>query len=79
MTEVKPGRYRHFKGKEYEVIGTAIHSETQEVLVIYRNLYDAPDYPKGSLWARPKEMFVGYKEIDGKQVKRFIHIDELTE
>ncbi|MBW2972241.1 DUF1653 domain-containing protein [Candidatus Woesearchaeota archaeon] len=71
MSEVKLGRYRHFKGKEYEVIGTAFHSETREELVIYRALYRTPDYPEGQLWARPKEMFLGTKNIDGKEVKRF--------
>jgi len=53
MTEpVKPGRYRHFKGGEYEVIGVARHSETDETLVVYRPLYE-----DSGLWVRPLSMF----------------------
>jgi hypothetical protein len=53
MNTVRPGRYRHYKGKEYTVIGVARHSETEEELVVYRQEYG--DY---GLWVRPKEMFV---------------------
>ena len=49
---IQPGRYRHFKGKEYQVLGLARHSETQELLVVYRALYG-----EGGLWVRPYEMF----------------------
>ena len=52
MTTIKPGRYRHFKGNEYEVIGTARHSETLEELVVYRALYD-----NGGLWGRPPALW----------------------
>ena len=50
--ELKPGRYRHFKGKEYELIGIARHSETMEELVVYRALYG-----DGGLWVRPANMW----------------------
>lgn len=50
--EIKPGRYRHFKGKEYEVIGVANHSETMEELVVYRALYG-----ERGLWVRPASMW----------------------
>ncbi|MBW2968020.1 DUF1653 domain-containing protein [Candidatus Woesearchaeota archaeon] len=76
MSEPKPGRYRHFKGGEYEVIGVARHSETQEELVIYKALFSSPDFPEGQLWARPKGMFMGTKVIDGKEVKRFEFIGD---
>ena len=54
---IRPGRYRHFKGNEYEVIGIARHSETEEPLVVYRALYG-----EGKMCARPVEMF--YSEVD---------------
>lgn len=53
MKEVKLGKYQHYKGKLYEVIGVARHSETLEELVVYRALYDNRE-----LWARPKRMFL---------------------
>jgi hypothetical protein len=70
-SEVKLGKYRHFKGGECEVIGIAHHSETQEEMVIYKCLYNAKDFGEGSLWARPKKMFLDTVERDGKRMKRF--------
>lgn len=61
-----PGRYRHYKGQDYIVIGVARHSETEEELVIYR-----PDYGDRGLWVRPLAMFMETVEVDGKQVPRF--------
>lgn len=69
-TEVKPGKYRHFKGNEYEVIGTALHSETGEKLVVYKALYN-----DGGLWVRPYDMFKEIIEKDGKKIQRFTPID----
>ena len=66
MTEPLPGRYRHFKGGEYEVLGVARHSETQEPLVVYRPL----DNDTG-LWVRPLSMFLEVVEHEGKFVSRF--------
>ena len=63
---LQPGRYRHYKGKFYEVIDVAKHSETEELLVVYRCLYD--DY---SLWVRPLEMFLEEVVLDGGKVQRF--------
>lgn len=60
------GRYRHYKGKEYEVVGLARHSETLEVLVVYRPLYNA-----SGLWVRPYAMFIETVEVDGQTVPRF--------
>lgn len=68
---VLPGRYRHYKGKDYEVIGTARHSETEEWLVVYRCLYG--DH---SLWVRPLEMFNESVEVAGEQVPRFTRIGD---
>ena len=69
MCEVKPGRYRHFKGNEYEVIAIAKHSETMEDLVVYRALYG----DKG-LWVRPVEMFLETVEKEGETFPRFQYI-----
>ena len=66
MESIKPGRYRHFKGKEYEVLGVARHSETQEELVVYRALYS--DF---GLWVRPARMWNDTVERDGKTFRRF--------
>jgi len=66
MNEIKPGRYRHYKGQEYEVIGIARHSETLEDLVVYRALYG-----EGEIWVRPREMFLDTVEREGKKVRRF--------
>lgn len=66
-----PGRYRHYKGGEYQVIGTAIHSETEEELVVYRPLYG-----EGRLWVRPLSMFLESVDVDGRKLPRFSLIDE---
>lgn len=68
---IKPGRYRHYKGKDYQVIGVAKHSETEEDLVVYRALYGA-----GGLWVRPLEMFGEKIKTRGKLIPRFEWIDE---
>lgn len=65
------GRYRHFKGKEYEVIGIAAHSETMEPMVVYRALYGE----KG-LWVRPASMWTEIVERDGYCGPRFQYIGE---
>jgi len=71
MEEVKLGVYEHYKGKRYKVIGVGRHSETLELLVVYRALYDSEEFGKGALWVRPKKMFLEQVEIDGKMVPRF--------
>ena len=63
---VQPGRYRHYKGKDYEVLGVARHSETEELMVVYRCLYG--DF---GLWVRPLEMFQESVEVAGRIVPRF--------
>ena len=63
------GRYRHYKGGEYEVVGVARHSESLEPLVIYRPLAGG-----AGLWARPHAMFFGVVELDGQAVPRFAKI-----
>ena len=66
QSEPTPGRYRHYKGGEYRVIGTARHSETDELLVVYRCLYD-----NDSLWVRPLAMFMDSVVVDGQEMPRF--------
>ncbi|MFA5678985.1 MAG: DUF1653 domain-containing protein [Pseudomonas sp.] len=68
---LKPGRYRHYKGKDYQVIGVAQHSESGESVVVYRTLYGDFD-----LWVRPLEMFVEEIEVDGKTSRRFTFVSE---
>ena len=71
MDEIKLGKYRHFKGNEYEVIGIAKNSETLEETVVYRALYG-----DGGLWVRPASMWNEIVERDGKRFKRFTLIEE---
>tara|TARA_Y100001951_G_C11139961_1_gene183076 strand:- start:131 stop:400 length:270 start_codon:yes stop_codon:yes gene_type:complete len=68
---MRPGRYRHYKGKDYQVIGLARHSETEEALVVYRTLYGDFD-----LWVRPLAMFNEQVEVDGEAYPRFTFISE---
>ena len=67
--ELKTGRYRHFKGGEYELIGLARHSETLEDMVVYRALYG-----EGGLWVRPAAMWTEEVEREGKRFPRFTYI-----
>ncbi len=69
--EIKPGKYRHFKGNEYEVIGIASHSETMETMVVYRALYG-----EGGLWVRPAAMWNEIVEKNGYCGPRFQYIED---
>ena len=69
LPETAPGRYRHYKGGEYEVIGVARHSETREPLVVYRPLYNVSGW-----WVRPHAMFFGDVAIDGVIRPRFAKV-----
>lgn len=69
LPALRPGRYRHYKGKDYEVAFLARHSETEEVLVVYRPLYGA-----GEWWVRPHSMFAGQVEVDGRVLPRFEYV-----
>ena len=68
---IQPGRYRHFKGNEYQVVGMARHSETLEEFVVYRALYG-----EGGLWVRPSHMWNETVERDGYCGPRFAYIGE---
>ena len=69
--EIRPGRYRHFKGGLYQVIGTALHSETREPMVVYRALYG-----DGGLWVRPASMWSEHVERDGYSGPRLVPEEE---
>ncbi|MBT5018490.1 DUF1653 domain-containing protein [Planctomicrobium sp.] len=74
MTEsIKPGRYRHYKGNDYLVIGLATHSETEEQLVVYRQ-----DYGEQGLWVRPLAMFTEQVTVNGSRVPRFAYVEDST-
>jgi len=66
LPAVAPGRYRHYKGGEYEVLGVVRHSESLEPLVLYRPLYN-----HSGMWVRPHGMFLETVEVHGAQVPRF--------
>lgn len=72
MEKIKIGKYTHYKGGEYKVIGVAKHSETLEDLVVYIH----PGNELSELWARPLSMFLEKVVIDGKEVSRFQFVEE---
>lgn len=71
MEEIKLGRYRHFKGNEYEAVAVATNSETLEPMVVYKALYG-----EGGLWVRPASMWNETVERDGKTFRRFEYIGD---
>jgi hypothetical protein len=73
---LKPGKYQHFKGNFYQVLHTAKHSETEEVMVVYLPLYD-DNQGQRELWVRPLCMFDETIERDGKTIKRFAYVSEM--
>ena len=73
MDEFRPGRYRHFKGKEYELLFTARHSETEELMVVYRALYG-----ERGIWVRPAAMWNETVERDGRRLRRFTYVGDGT-
>lgn len=74
--KLRKGKYRHYKGKFYEVLGTVRHSETTEEMVLYRALYDSPEFGKEQLWVRPLEMFLENVHINGEEIPRFSFVSE---
>lgn len=71
---IQPGRYRHYKGNEYTVVGTAKHSETLEEFVVYRQ-----EYGQNGLWVRPREMFTQTVNVAGRDVRRFQRLESSSE
>ena len=73
MQTIPLGRYRHYKGKDYSVVGFARHSETEEVMVLY-----VPLYGEGGYWVRPLTMFMEDVVVDGKRMPRFRFVENQT-
>ncbi len=76
MSEIKSGKYRHYKGKLYEVIYVARDSETLERLVVYKALYDSEEFGNNAVWTRPLKMFLEDVTVNNKQVPRFEYIEK---
>lgn len=77
MSKIKLGKYQHYAGPEkiYKVIGEGISSENLEEMVLYEQLHDTnPNYPKGTLWIRPKKMFLEKVEVNGRKTPRFKYL-----
>jgi len=72
--ELKTGKYKHYKGKLYQVLGVARHTETDEFLVAYQALYDSEEFGSNTFWVRPLSMFVGKVQVDGKEMPRFEYV-----
>ena len=76
MSDLALGKYRHFKGGEYEVIAIARDCENPEKkIVVYRALYASKDFYFGQVWARSLEDFEGFKVVDGEKIKRFEFVE----
>lgn len=74
MNDVRVGAIcSHYKRPDsrYRIIGRGMHTETMEELVLYEQLYDHPEFKKGTIWCRPKANFLGIVEVEGKKVPRF--------
>ena len=76
MQPITPGTYKHYKGGVYEVIGIGRIEATLEKCVIYKALYESADFPLGSLWVRPVDVFCEEVEVDGVLVPRFSRVSE---
>ena len=74
-TDVKLGKYLHYKGKSYEVLGVAKNSEKpEEEYVVYRALYDSAEFGDKAMWIRPKAMFLEEVIVEGKRIPRFKYL-----
>ena len=76
MAEAMKGKYKHYKGKLYEVIGVARHSETLEELIVYRALYFSNEFGLNAIWVRPKYMFFSKVMHEGKDIPRFTPVGD---
>lgn len=74
--KLKCGIYRHYKGKEYKLIGLAKHTETLEDLIVYQGLYKSEEFGDNPIWTRPVEMFFDKVVVDGKEIPRFEFLEK---
>ena len=79
---MQTGKYKHYKGNFYQVLGVAFHSETEEKMVLYKALYECPDleeeYGANPYFVRPYKMFMETVNIDGKEVPRFAYVGPMV-
>ncbi|MBI3032768.1 DUF1653 domain-containing protein [Candidatus Woesearchaeota archaeon] len=75
MSKLPLGRYQHYQGNFYEVLGIAKHHKTKQELVVYRGLYNHPEYGNYALWVRPVEEFTEAVIVDGKKMQRFKFVE----
>jgi hypothetical protein len=73
---IQPGKYRHYKGKEYQVIGVGRHSETLEKLVVYQGLYNSNEFGDRPIWVRSVSEFTEIVTVDGRKIQRFMYLGE---
>jgi hypothetical protein len=73
---IKAGKYQHYKGNFYQVLGMARHSETLEDMVIYQSLYNSPEFGDHPVWVRPAKMFFEIVDKNGEKVARFAYIGD---
>ena len=76
MIPIQFGVYEHYKGKRYNIIGVAKHSETLEDLVLYQALYMSEEFGNNAMWVRPLAMFFEKVDIEGQKVPRFTYVGE---
>ncbi len=76
---IEKGRYKHYKGNDYQVLDVVRHSETEEILVLYKPLYENQESNKdelGNLWVRPLDMFLETVVVEGNEIPRFTYMGE---
>lgn len=76
MSNIKPGKYKHYKGDFYQVLEEGYYEPTEEEVVIYKALYDSEEFGDEAIWVRPKDEFLAEVEWEGEAVPRFEYVEE---
>ncbi|MBT4824898.1 DUF1653 domain-containing protein [Candidatus Woesearchaeota archaeon] len=79
MSNIKKGKYKHYKGKFYDVLEIGRDADTLEEFIVYKALYEDPEFGKNALWVRKKESFLKQKIKEGKKVIRYEFVEESKE